>query len=142
MSEKIIYISFFDTQDSVVKRNYVTSASNKIEYITKAMVSIGKEVDIVSVSQVQEKQFKIYFSEKKQIAEGISLKLPFSWGSNNKLLEYVKILWHLVNLFFYLLFYCGKSDVVVVYHSLGYFDIIRWAKKICKFKLVLEVEEI
>lgn len=142
MFEKIIYISFFDTQDSVVKRNYVTSASNKIEYIAKAIVSIGKEVDIVSVSQVQEKQFKIYFSEKKQIVEGISLKLPFSWGSNNKLLEYVKILWHLVNLFFYLLFCCGKSDVVVVYHSLGYFDIIRWAKKICKFKLVLEVEEI
>jgi hypothetical protein len=143
MSKKTIkYISFFDTQDSVVKRNYVTSASNKIEYIAKAIVSIGKEVDIVSISQVQEERFKIYSSKKKQIAEGVSLKLPFSWGGNKGVLRKIKVLWHLVNMFFYLLFYCGKSDVVVVYHSLGYFDIVRWTKNIRKFKLILEVEEV
>lgn len=31
---------------------------------------------------------------------------------------------------------------MITYHSLGYFDVIRWAKKICGFNLVLEVEEI
>ena len=143
MSQRSIkYISFFDTQDSVIKRNYVTSAANKLEYIAKAIASTGRQVEIVSMSQVQEKNFKIYPPEERQISEGVTLKLPFSWGGEKGLLGKIKIIWHLVNLFFYLLFYCGKKDTVVVYHSLGYFDIIRWAKKICNFRLVLEVEEI
>ena len=79
MSQRSIkYISFFDTQDSVIKRNYVTSAANKLEYIAKAIASTGRQVEIVSMSQVQEKNFKIYPPEERQISEGVTLKLPFS----------------------------------------------------------------
>lgn len=140
--ESIKYISFFDTQDSSIKRNYVTSATNKIEYIAKTIASLGKKVEIISISQVLEPRLKIYPSEKKYISEGIILKLPFSWGGNNSLVKKIRIMWHLIYMLFYLLFFCCKSDTIIVYHSLGYFDIIRWAKKIRKFKLILEVEEI
>lgn len=142
IKKPIKYIAFFDTQDSLVKRNYVTSAVNKLEYIAKVIASNGYEVEIISVSEVVENQLKIYPSEKKQIFDGIKLRIPFSWGGNSAFLRKIKILWHLIDLFFYFLFCCGKDDTVIVYHSLGYFDIIRWAKKICKFRMILEVEEI
>lgn len=142
LSKPITYISFFDTQDSIIKRNYVTSAANKIEYIANAIASSDINVEILSASQVIEERFKLYPSEQKHLSENISVKLPFSWGGNRGFLKKVKIVWHLIYLLTYLIFKCRKSDTVIVYHSLGYFDIIRWAKKICNFKLILEVEEI
>ena len=120
--QSIKYIAFFDTQDSAVKRNYVTSASNKLEYIARAIASTGRDVEIVSMSQVQEEKFKFYVSEKKQVATGITLRLPFSWGGNSGFARKLKIFWHLINMFFFLLLNCTKDEKVVVYHSLGYFD--------------------
>lgn len=143
MGEKTIkYVAYFDKQDSAVSRNYVTSASNKIEYIAKAIASNGKNVEIKSVSEVTEHRFKVYPSEKKYIARGVLLRLPLSWGGNYWLLRKLRTLWHLIDLLFYLLCKCKKTDTVIVYHSLGYFDVIRWAKRIRNFNLILEVEEI
>ena len=143
MSQNTIkYIAYFDTQDSKVKRNYVTSASNKVEYIAKAIASLGRQVEIHSISEVTEERLKLYPSEKKQISDGVTLYLSPSFGGDRRFQRKVKILWHLVSLFFYLLFHCNKEDTVIVYHSLGYFQIILWAKKIKNFQLVLEVEEI
>jgi len=52
------------------------------------------------------------------------------------------MVWHLVALFVYLLIHSSKDEPVIVYHSLGYFNVILWAKRIKRFKLILEVEEI
>lgn len=143
MNKKSIkYIYFFDTQDSEVKRNYVTSACNKIEYIARAISSHDRDVDIISMSEVIEDKFKIFPSEEKKLNERITLHLPLSWGGSDFLTTKLRIVWHLLNMFVYLLFNCKKDEPVIVYHSLGYFDIIRWAKKLKKFKLILEVEEI
>ena len=63
MSKNTIkYIAYFDTQYSNIKRNYVTSASNKLEYIAKSIASFGEHVKIISMSQVQELNFKYYKS--------------------------------------------------------------------------------
>ena len=138
----IKYVSFFDTQDSEIRRNYVTSASNKMEYIAKTIADTGHSVEIISMSEVIEEKFQVYKSETKTLSNKISIKLPFSWGGNKGLLRKLKILWHLVYMFFYLISHCRKNEPVIVYHSLGYFEIIRWAKRISVFKLILEVEEI
>lgn len=141
-SDLIRYVAFYDKQDDKVYRNYVTSASNKIEYIATAIASIKKEVEIISTSEVREKTFKFYPRELIPVSEGVTLRLPFSFGGNNIFLRKLKIIWHLVDLFLYLLIHCAKDDKVIVYHSLAYFDVIRWAKRIRNFQLILEVEEI
>lgn len=143
MSQNLIkYIAYFDTHDSMIKRNYVTSAKNKVEYIAKALASIDYNVEIYSNSAVIEDKFKIYPSERKQISDGVTLHLFSSFGGNKSILRKIKLLWHLANLFFFLLMHCGRKDTIIVYHSLGYYNTILWAKRIKNFRLVLEVEEI
>lgn len=138
----IKYIAYFDFQYSKIKRNYVTSATNKIESICELLNSNGYSVEIISISNVIEKKFHVYHGSKKEYRPGLTLKLFSSWGGTNKFLRSVRIIWHLLALFIYLIFHTKKNDIVVVYHSQGYFDIIHWAKKIRRFKMLLEVEEI
>lgn len=142
MPRPIKYISYFDLQDSDVKRNYVTSASNKIEYIARTISKMGRCVNIISVSEVVEDRFKIYLPEEKRITDNITVKFPLSWGGNGVCSRKIKIVWQVIGLFFFLVFNCRKEETVIVYHSLGYFNAVRLAKRIRKFRLVLEVEEI
>lgn len=142
MGRPIKYISFFDFQDSKVNRGYVTAATNKIESICDILNSIGYSVDIISMSAVTESQFRLYKGSKTKRRPGLSLKLFLSWGGRNKFIRICRVLWHLTAMFVYLLTHTRKDEVIIVYHSQGYFDIIRWAKKLRHFKMILEVEEI
>lgn len=94
------------------------------------------------MSAVTESKFRFYRGSKKERHKGLTLKLFPSWGGSNKILRSTRLLWHLMAMFTYLLTHTKKSDVVLVYHSQGYFDVVRWAKKIRRFKMILEVEEI
>lgn len=138
----IKYISYFDFQDANVKRGFVTSATNKIESICDILNSVGYSVDIISMSAVTEPKFRFYKGSKKERHKGLALKLFPSWGGSNIILRSARLLWHLMAMFTYLLTHTKKDDVVIVYHSQGYFDVVRWAKKIRRFKMILEVEEI
>ncbi len=140
--DSLKYIGFFDTQDASIQRNYVTSAANKMEYIVRAIASSGQPVEIRSASSVIEHKFRYYKSETKRISSNITLFLPSSWGGNNIFIKKIRILWNVTILFFFLLFNARKNEPILVYHSLGYLNAIIWAKKIRKFKLILETEEI
>lgn len=140
--KSIKYISFFDFQDSKVRRGFVTSAANKIESICDVLNSIGYPVDIVSMSAVEDSRFRFHKGSKKERHQGLTLKLFPSWGGTNKIIRSIRYVWHLSAIFTYLLFNTRKNDIVIVYHSQGYFDVVRWAKKVRRFKMILEVEEV
>lgn len=142
MNKRIKYISYFDTQDSEVKRNYITSATNKMLSICDALNDIGYNVNIISMSEVTESKFKFYRASTKKLNNHLTLKLFSSWGGNGKISRKIKYIWHLIQMFIYLVLNCKKEEIVLVYHSLGFYNIIIWAKKIRGFKLFLEVEEI
>lgn len=136
------YIGYFDVQDSCVKRHYVTSASNKMEYVAQAIAAETENVEIISMSSVIEPHFKFYKGETKTIYTGVTLRLPFSWGGQNFILKKLRTLWHRINIFVYLLLNTQENEPILVYHSLGYGNIVYWAKKIKKFRLILETNEI
>mgnify|MGYP003312472074 CR=1 FL=1 len=48
--KRIKYISYYDTLDSTVKRNYVLAASNKMDYIISALNKSDVAVDVISFS--------------------------------------------------------------------------------------------
>lgn len=142
MNKVIKYISFFDFQDSTIKRNYVVAATNKMESICESLNRCGYDVKIISFSQVIEPKFKFYRGKTVKRHNGLTLKLFSSWGGNCRPLRIMRNLWHLVAAFIYMLFTLKKDDTVLVYHSLGYFNTVLWAKKIKRFKMILEVEEL
>lgn len=142
MKNRIKYISYFDTQDSEVKRNYVTSAANKMLSVCDALNDLGYDVDIVSMSEVTDSTFKFHRGVEKKLNENTRLRLFSSWGGNGILSRKLKFLWHLIQMFTYLVLNCRKGENILVYHSLGFFNIILWAKKIRHFNIILEVEEI
>ena len=142
MNKLIRYIGFYDCQNSPVSRYYATSAVNKMDYIIQSIEKTGHEIDLISISFVDEVSFKLYKSEKKKISDHTTLMLPPSFGGTGKLVRKVRTLWHLIYLFVFLLLHIRKGETVIVYHTLFYFNVILWAKRIKKFKLILEVEEI
>lgn len=140
--QDIKYISYFDFQDSKIQRGYVTAATNKMESICKSLINAGYKVSIISVANVIEPKFRFYKGGTIHRNPDLSLRLFASWGGKLRIIRQVRMIWHLIALFVYLLMNTSKNMPVIVYHSLGYFNVILWAKRIKKFKLILEVEEI
>lgn len=138
----IKYVSYFDFQDSPVQRGYVTAATNKMMSVCDALRRLGHRVLIVSASQVTEPRFRLYRGRTVRRGDGLSLKLFPSWGGRNALLRQVRVVWTWLCLFLWLSCRTRRGETVLVYHSLGYFRTILWAKRLRGFRLVLEVEEI
>lgn len=136
------YIGYFDFQDSTIPRNYVVSASNKIEYIAEALNQAGIDVELISVSASTESHFKWHKSEIKERTPHFEVRFFATFGGSHKIIRSLRTVWHAAILFLYLLFHAKKGEKIIIYHSLGYFNIILWAKKLKKFQLILEVEEI
>ena len=137
--KSIYYLDFWDAD---IARNHVSACTNKMESVCKSLNDNGYDVKIISMSEITEKKFMFRRGHTITRHPGLKLKLFASWGGKNALLRRTKILWHLFVMWFYLVINTKKGEPVIVYHSLGYFSIIKWAKYLRKFKLILEVEEI
>ncbi len=132
------YISFYDTV--INRRSMCLAAVNKINYICTAFNKLGHHVDIISCSMVADRFFEKtseklyedtdvhYFKTRKQ--------------SKNKIIRIYNYIAQNLTLFLYLLKNINKNDTVLVYHSLSLMRTVYFAKKIKKFKMILEVEEI
>lgn len=141
MEKKITYIGFYDFPDSSVKRNYAVSAADKMKYIIGAFVRAGIKVEVISASGAIGRDFRIYKGEVKE-RDGYSVRLFPTFSGLSFPIRKARVLWHLICLFCYLVFKVKKNGSVIVYHSLAYYKTIIWAKRIKRFRLILEVEEI
>lgn len=133
------YLTYYDTNNDE-GRNVFLSAKNKVDYIVKKIVKIKDNVDIISASMSSSKG---NFNAKKiKIADNVSLKCFKAHKENTFLRKIKSLIYRNFTLFFYLLFNVKRNERIIVYHSLGYMKILNILKKIKKFKLVLEIEEI
>ena len=142
MGQRITYVGYFDFQDSKIPRNYVVSATNKMEYIVAALNEIGYDVELVSVSGSSEPEIRFHRAETKIRTPHFKARFFATFGGRNKVLRIIRNLWHSLALLCFLIFRIRKGEPVIVYHSLGYHNVILLAKRIRKFRLFLEVEEI
>ncbi len=134
------YIGFFDS-DSAENRNFYVAAVNKMRYIANAAVaSIGRQVEIISVARTNNKRF--YTGRRQKIGDDLWLRVFPTIPNLNWLTRRVSSIFTRLCLFFYLLSHVQPTDQVIVYHSVGYGNAIHWAKKLKKFRVILEVEEI
>lgn len=137
--KKVKYLTFYDISDKE-GRCYALSAVNKADYVIGCLERLGYDVDIISASLTSSVGY-IKGSETKLTDKVNLIKLPaLKWG--NKFQKLIAYIWSVLGLFFYLIFNVKRDEEIFAYHSLGFMTAMKWAKKIKKFKLTLEVEEI
>lgn len=140
--KRMKYICYYDRLDSKIKRNYVLSATNKIDYIVSVLNRIGYGVDLVSLSECTEKNFvfslsKVYFNNAN------SLRLFFSFGLFQiSFLRWLSRFLLRVQFIIWFIFNVKKGEEVLVYHSLGYCKLLLFLQKITKCSYIGEIEEI
>ena len=138
---KIKYIGYFDTnENSAENRNFTLSATNKMTYIISVLNKIGYNVEIISASETRNKRGCSGKTVKISEAETLKLFRTFRWG--NKINKFISVYSMKIIMFFHLMMNIQRNDTVIVYHSLAYINTFKLLKKIKKFNLILEVEEI
>lgn len=141
MDKTIKYICFFDSQTVDNERYYVVSATNKIHYIIDVLHDSGIKPHLISCSWSTRKEFgfvKGFFESRRHY----DITFFPSWGGKGIIVKAIQKILFKSSLFFYLLKNTRKGEAVMAYHSMAYSRILNFAKKIKKFKLILEVEEI
>ena len=135
------YMAYYDTPENKAEnRSYQLSAVNKINYVCKVLNRLGMDVQIVSASVTENR--KGCKGKTVPVFDRTTLKLLPCLGMGSlpkrllrRVLGRVRLLWELV--------FCTRRDEpVLVYHALAYAGTIALARKIRKFRLILEVEEI
>lgn len=139
--KNLFYIGYYDTPENAEEnRNIVLAATNKMTYIISVLDKLGYNTKVVSVSATKNKQE--YHEKHIKLGANSELLLFRTLPSGNTWKRLISRSYMRFQLFRYLISVPEKDDKVMVYHSVAYADIVRWAKKFRKFKLILEVEEI
>lgn len=146
MIKEVKYIGFYDLSDSKYKRVSNLAATSKMDYISEAMVEAGFRVHFISPSWLYDFNNGINTKHLKQNTVNISdyKKVTFcpSFSTTTRVGRYIKIVLSLTWLFFYLLKNTRKDEKILLYHVQWLSLPVRWAKKLKRFHLILEVEEI
>lgn len=138
----IKYLGYFDFQDSKVPRNYPLACTNKMESIAEALIDAGFKVEIVSSAVGVNDKFFIASGETIKKSDSLSARFFPTIGGTNKIFRAVRRLISDFCLLKFLLLDIKKGEPLIVYHSFGYRNLLILAKKIRKFKLILELEEV
>lgn len=141
MNNTIYYVGFYDIANANHSRNYVLSATTKMDYIASSIVRGGYKVEILSCSWINDKDWKFVKGENQQINEYIKLTTMPSFGVKTKFGKVLRVYFTLFAIFFRLLF-INKNETVLVYHTPWLSLPVRIAKKIKGFRMILEIEEV
>lgn len=138
--KRIFYLVHYNVDNKIFKKRVSSpAAQTKVEYIISAINDCGYGVDIISPTVTMDKKGDkgglFCFGDN-------TIKYFRVFGRKNVL---QKVLTHLslkIGLIFYIIKNVRKDDTLIAYHSLYFVRILKLLKKIKKFNLVLEVEEI
>ena len=140
--KRIKYISYYDRVDAPISRNYTVSAINKMNYIISSLNKVGIYVDIVSMSGCICDKF-YYDKGGLQNWDGNTLKHFSSFGPTNiAIVRLMSRYWQMIHFFIWFILNVTRGEKVLIYHSLGYCQILTLLKKLKKCIYIGEIEEI
>lgn len=137
------YIVFFSTEED---RGLCLATSpagiNKSSYIAQLLKETGHSVEIISPAWSKCAYWHYWKGFDRKLEDGITLHQLATFGTPLRWMTPLQGIYSLFQLFFYLLFRTHAGEPVLVYHSYYLSLPILVAKRIKRFKLILEVEEI
>lgn len=139
--KKIYYLCYFDIPEHAAQqRNFVLSAATKSTYIAKAFVKAGYEVEIVSAAGTCGGSFCP--GSVTRLGENLTLRLFDAKPAKTTVQRVFARRFLKKQLKKYLLENVTENDILLVYHSLGYLDLVKELRGKINCKICLDVEEI
>lgn len=133
-------LAYYDTLDSTDKRVNNLAAYTKFTYVFDCLERLGYKVEILSASyNVGKKSIK---GSTRKLSDNVTLRTLDSMGRGCKVKNALGQLLFYRRLYKAVDSFVEEGDTLLVYHSLGYLDILKRLKRKKDFKLVLEIEEI
>lgn len=137
------YLTFFSTEaEGDLQLATSPAGVNKGRYIAQLLQETGHSVEIVSPAWSKCGRWRYWKAFDQPLDERITLHQLATFGTPLRWLTPLQWVHSLLQLFFYLLLHTQAGEPVVVYHSYYASLPVLLAKRLKKFKLVLEVEEI
>lgn len=122
-------------------REFSPATVTKMDYIISALNKNLMPVKIISQSSTKIGE-KSSSCQKIEVKKNVELQLFYSLGTQKKIIKKISNLLIKIQLFFYLLVTLKRNEKIIVYHSLSLYYPLIMLKKLKKFKLILEVNEI
>ncbi|MGN0538239.1 MAG: glycosyltransferase [Candidatus Fimenecus sp.] len=139
--KKIYYLCYFDIPEHAdQQRNFVLAATTKSTYIAEAFVKAGYEVEIVSAAGTCGGSFCP--GSVTQLCENLTLRLFDAKPAKTTVQRVLARSFLKKQLKSYLLTNVTEDDILLVYHSLGYMDLVKELRSKINCKICLDVEEI
>ena len=137
-SKKIRYIGYYDSESA--RRLMSPAAVTKMNYISQAIANCGVTVEIISCGVLASESFP---SSTEQISNNVYVHYGKTIKSGKSIIErIVGRLYENIYMLLYLLWNIKRDETVIVYHSLLCMRAVNLAKKVKRFHMILEVEEI
>lgn len=137
------YLTFFTT--AVCRDRCLATAPpavTKSAYMARLLRDSGQPVEIVSPAWSKYRGWKYWPADRTPLEDRITLHQLATFGTPLRWLTPVQWVFSLGQLFFYLLGHTRAGEPVLVYHSYYASLPVLLARRIKKFRLILEVEEI
>ena len=135
----MLYIAYYTKPDDA--RLSSPAANEKIKSISKALGENGVSVEILSTCTVASKG-RFIRGRKFKVFDNVVCRQYSLFNTKFGPFRRLQYIWASLRIFFTLLFRVKRGEDVLVYHAIERIPPVKLAKKIKKFRLVLEVEEI
>ncbi len=140
---QIKYIGFYYRDfGGVYNRNHSPAAVGKMEYVTEVVSEVCGEAIIVSPSWIIDATAP--YVRSKCFESGKNMRVLFgpSFGTKTKLGLWLKIIYSLLWITFWLINNTKRNEKIIVYHTPWLCLPLLLAKRIRRLRIVLEIEEI
>lgn len=138
-SSSVYYFSPFLPNKEKYSKFYSPAAQSKVDYVRSTIKDLSPTTVCINCSLNVDNTYL----EKETVNDEYGVcQVLYSRSSKKRFLLPLNMIIMLLNVFFYVLVNVKKNDIVILYHSVFYDFIFRKLKKIKRFKLIYEVEEI
>lgn len=138
---RVVYLGYYNIKGEETIRSTSLASVNKMDYIIDCIERLKCNLEIVSpTNPIKEAKGYLAYETTKN-SNGTLIKFLPTYAGKSVFSKITRKLIFTVSLLFELL-KLDKRTTVIAYHSLAYSNILKLAKRVVKFRLILEIEEI
>ncbi|MGN0561788.1 MAG: hypothetical protein ACI4K6_03200 [Candidatus Fimenecus sp.] len=137
---KVYYVGHYADEQNTDMYKFAVPAKAKMDYIIQAMHEVGFSVTVWSLSDSRHK--RICLPKRVVTADGTQIAYIFAVRVSGKITSLLSRVLKNLQLLWYILRYVQAEDTVMVYHSLAFMKGVSVARRLKKFRLVMDIEEL